>query len=246
MNDIKEKNEPITQDEQEMGSRYIIIKIAVIFALCFMVIFGITHPSSILGTGKVTKPELSGKSSKSAGHDFVSGDGKTVDDFSDAVITKSEKEAKLEVYSQDVSDTSHLSQNIIFNWLKKYKTITYKGKVQYYVDLNLITEKNVTVDSTNKTVTVTITKPQYQINLDYKDFVISDPSTHTFLPTSDIKLSFDDVQELDEDARKKIEAKVEQQNNIAEAKQAGLDQTKEIYEQVIGTVDKNYTVNVEY
>ena len=27
MNDIKEKNEPITQDEQEMGSRYIIIKI---------------------------------------------------------------------------------------------------------------------------------------------------------------------------------------------------------------------------
>lgn len=225
--------------------KYNIIKIVVIVALAVMVIAGLTHPSSIIGTGKLSVPE-STKDSKNGKHDFVSKDGKTVADFADPIITKSEKEAKITVYSQNVSDKSKMTQNLLFNWLKKNQTITYKAKVEYYVDLSLITDKSISVDNGSKTVTITIPKPQYQINLNYKDFEIGDPSTNTILPASDMKFTFENIQELDEEARKKIDAKVQEDSNKSEAESSGIEQIRKIYEPIISAVDKDYTVNVEY
>jgi len=84
--------------------------------------------------------------------------GYTAADFEEAILGKSEGSAKLEVYTQEVSDLASVTDTGLFKIgaFTKIQYLTYHGTVVYTVDLSQLSRNDIAVDEENCVVTLKI------------------------------------------------------------------------------------------
>ena len=117
--------------------------------------------------------------------------GYTAADFEDAILGESEKLKKLEVYSQEISDVSEISDTGLFNWavFTKCQLITYNGEVVYTVDLGQLKASDIRFDEESKIITLIIPHAvQEEINIPEDQIQFGDTSKG-LLAFGDIKMT---------------------------------------------------------
>ena len=96
-----------------------------------------------------------------------------------------------------------------------------------------------------KTVTLRVPKPQSRVILNSDKFDFQDTNGY-FFKTSDIRLTLKQVQQVENDAAKKVEKKIKEDDITREAEEKGLSQLQSIFEDVIGMNTNGYSFEVTY
>jgi len=174
--------------------------------------------------------------------------GYTAADFEEAILGKASQKREVVVYTQNVSDVATLTQTGFLNWsaLTKSQLITYKGSVDYYVDLTNFTKDNITFNEEENTVTMKIPHvSRKDININEKDISFSDPE-RGLLAFGDVQASAEDMAKVQAEARNKMEEKLEQDKVKDTADRFAKLTIWELYSPIIKGVGKDVSLVVEF
>ena len=169
-------------------------------------------------------------------------------DFQEAVLGDSSKLKKLEVYKQEVSDATTTTEAGLFKLsvFSKNQVITYKGTAIYTVDLSEMKDSDIVLDEENKVVTIYIPHAvQEEINILEKDISYSDVEKG-LLAIGDIKMTPQQLSEIQAGARKKMQEKLDEQKVLETADRFAKLSVWELYSPIIKGVSKNYSLEVEF
>ena len=169
-------------------------------------------------------------------------------DFQEAVLGDNSKLKKLEVYKQEVSDATTTTEAGLFKLsvFSKNQVITYKGTAIYTVDLSKLKESDIELDEENKVVTIYIPHAvQEEINILEKDISYSDVEKG-LLAIGDIKMTPQQLSEIQAGARKKMQEKLDEQKALETADRFAKLSVWELYSPIIKGVSKNYSLEVEF
>lgn len=188
----------------------------------------------------------------SISHDLILDDdaflGYTAADFEEAIITNSTKIKKIEVYEQEVSDTVTLTDTGLFNWaiFSKCQLIVYKGNVVYTVDMSDVDIYDIKVDNDNKIISLYIPYPvQEAININENDIQFGDVEKG-LLAFGDIGLTIEQASQIQEEARNKMQMKLDDTDAINTAMRFGKLVVWEMYSPIVKSVAKDYSLEVSY
>ena len=167
--------------------------------------------------------------------------------FEEPIVTKTEELAKMEVLSKELDIPAEIKEDGLFKLpiFRKIQKATYKATVIYTIDLSEISKDDFEVDHAEKTVTLRVPKPQSRVILNYDKFDFQDTNGY-FFKTSDIRLTLKQVQQVENDAAKKVEKKIKEDDITREAEEEGLSQLQSIFEDVIGMNTNGYSFEVTY
>ena len=174
--------------------------------------------------------------------------GYTAADFEEAILGDSEKLKKLEVYSQEISDVSEISDTGLFNWsiFTKCQLITYNGKVVYTVDLGQLKASDIHFDEESKTIILSIPHAvQEEINIPEDQIQFGDTSKG-LLAFGDIKRTMEQASEVQAQARAKMQEKLDQQKVQETADRFAKLSVWELYSPIIKGVAKDYSLEVVF
>lgn len=185
-------------------------------------------------------------------HDLVTEDngifGYTAADFEEAILGDSSKLKKLEVYSQEVSDTYTLTNTGLLNLgiFTKNQLITYNGTVIYTVDLSQLRKSDISFDEEEKMITLKIPHPKQEtINMPEDRIKIGD-TTRGLLAFGDIKLSPEQHAAVQAEARQKMQEKLDTSNVLDNADRFAILSVWEMYSPIIKGVAKDYSLEVVF
>ncbi|HAN50333.1 MAG TPA: hypothetical protein DCP96_01375 [Lachnospiraceae bacterium] len=167
--------------------------------------------------------------------------------FEEPIVTKTEELAKMEVLSKELDIPAEIKEDGLFKLpiFRKIQKATYKATVIYTIDLSGISKDDFEVDHAEKTVTLRVPKPQSRVILNYDKFDFQDTKGY-FFKTSDIRLTLKQVQQVENDAAKKVEKRIKEDDITREAEEEGLSQLQSIFEDVIGMNTNGYSFEVTY
>ena len=174
--------------------------------------------------------------------------GYTAADFEEAILGDSEKLKKLEVYSQEISDVSEISDTGLFNWsiFTKVQLITYNGKVVYTVDLGQLKASDIHFDEESKTIILSIPHAvQEEINIPEDQIQFGDTSKG-LLAFGDIKMTMEQASEVQAQARAKMQEKLDQQKVQETADRFAKLSVWDLYSPIIKGVAKDYSLEVVF
>ena len=174
--------------------------------------------------------------------------GYTAADFEEAILGKSNREKKLEVMTQEVSDAVNTVNTGMFNWsiFTKTQLITYHGTVVYTVDLSELGPADITVDEENKLIIMRIPHArQEEINIPEKEMQFGDVE-HGMLAFGEIKMSVEQSAQIQEEARAKMQAKLDEEHALDAADRFAKLSVWEMYSPIIKGVARNYSLEVEF
>lgn len=185
-------------------------------------------------------------------HDLVLEDngifGYTAADFADAILGDSTKLKKLEVFSQEVSDVSTITNAGFLNWgvFSKNQLITYNGTAVYTVDLSTIKKNDILFDEESKIITLRIPHAvQEEINIPEDQIKFGD-TTRGLLAFGDVKMTAEQAAQIQGDARKKMEEKLDEDKIIKTADRFAILAVWELYSPIVKGVAKDYSLEVEF
>lgn len=170
-------------------------------------------------------------------------------DFEDAILGDSEELKKLEVYSREVSDVVTLTQAGLgkIKAFSKYQYITYNGKAVYTVDLAKLKKEDITVDHDAKKVTIKVPKPELEpINIPSENIEFGEVERQTIFAFGDIKLTPEEEAKVETEAKKRMEAKLEEEKVIDEATKAAEHSIWEIFQPMVAGVSPSYSLKIEF
>ena len=174
--------------------------------------------------------------------------GYTAADFADAILGDSNKLKKLEVFSQEVSDVSTITNTGFLNWgvFTKNQLITYSGTAIYTVDLSTLTDQDVVLDEETKVITLRIPHAaREEINIPEDQIKFGD-TNRGLLAFGDIKMTPEQATQIQADARAKMEAKLEEEQIQETADRFAILSVWELYSPIIKGVAKDYSLEVEF
>ena len=174
--------------------------------------------------------------------------GYTAADFEEAVLGDSGRLQKLEVYQQEVSDVSQITDTGLLNWgvFTKNQLITYNGTVVYTVDLSTLRKGDIIVDDENMTITLRIPHAvQEEINIPEDQIQFGD-TTKGLLAFGDIKMTAEQAAQVQSEARKKMQQKLDDDKVIETADRFAKLSVWEMYTPIIKGVAKNYSLEVQF
>ena len=169
-------------------------------------------------------------------------------DFEEAVLGESEKTAKLEVYSQKISDVAEITDTGMFNWavFSKCQLITYNGTVVYTVDLTKIRATDISLDEATRTVTLKIPHPEKEeININEDDIQFGD-TAKGLLAFGEIKLTPEETAEVQKEARARMEEKLKEDDVQSTADRFAILSVWELYSPLIRNVAEDHSLIVEF
>ena len=172
--------------------------------------------------------------------------GYTAADFEEAVLGDSSKLKKLEVFEQKISDVANLTDTGLFNWkvFTKVQLITYHGTVVYTVDLGVLKSGDITLNEEEKIVTIAIPHAsQEEININEKDIQFGDTSKG-LLAFGDISVTPEQMKMVQEEARNKMQIKIDEEKLIETADRFTKLAVWEIYSPIVKGVASNYSLEV--
>jgi stage III sporulation protein AG len=138
--------------------------------------------------------------------------GYTAANFEDAILGDSEKLKKLEVFSQEVSDVSTVTETGFINWeiFSKNQLITYNGTAVYTVDLSTLSADDIDYDEEQKIITLRIPHAvQEEINIPEDQIQFGD-TNGGLLAFGEIKMSAEQASQIQAGAREKMEEKLKE------------------------------------
>lgn len=173
--------------------------------------------------------------------------GYTVADFQEAILGDSEQLKKLEVYKIDVSDAVQLTDTGLakLKIFTKTQLLTYKGTATYTVDLGKLTKDDITLDEEKMTVHLKVPEVVLEpINIDEKDIEFGDVE-RGLLGIGKMSMKPEDMAKIQEEARNKMNEKLEEQKSSEVAERFAKMSVWEIYQPIVDTVTSGYSLDVE-
>lgn len=182
-------------------------------------------------------------------------------DFSPVFLKEAQLEKKLIIMTQKANATEKHTKNGLFSlpFFKQTMAIIFHGEGTYYVDLSHLTSDDFVVDNENRTITISIPKPELTVNLKQNETEFLD-SSNGALRFGEMELPPATQNDLEIKGIESITKALEADNNTWEtAEKFAKLSVKEIYEPlVVAQVDAAvqnaddelaipayYTINVE-
>lgn len=172
--------------------------------------------------------------------------GYLVGDFEDAILGQRERQQKIDVLEQEVSDVATLTKTGTMNiqLFTKTQMITYKGTAYYVVDLQDVTEKSIAYDEKKKTVTLTIPSAKLDhINIPPENIEFGDVK-NGILAFGNIETTAEEIAEVEKFAQMEMEAKLEEEQIVDEANRFAKLAVWEIYQPLISAIGADVKLEV--
>lgn len=186
------------------------------------------------------------------GHDMTISNsgifGYTAADFEDAILKDSSKLTKLEVYKQEVSDVSTITDTGLLNLgiFTKNQLITYNGTAIYTVDLSKLSKNDISVDENNKVITIKIPHAVQEIINIPEDKIQFSDTNKGLLSFGDIKMTIEQATKIQAEARNKMEEKLKEQKVLETADRMAKLSVWELYSPIIKQMARDYSLEVEF
>ena len=174
--------------------------------------------------------------------------GYTAADFEEAVLGDAQKQKKLQVMTQEVSDVSTITEAGLLNWsvFTKNQLITYNGTAVYTVDLSEISSSDISFNEAEKIVTLKIPHAKMEeINIQEDKIQFGD-TTGGLLAFGDLHMTPEDIAKVQAGARAKMEQKLEEDHVIDQADRFAKLAVWELYSPIIKSVAKDVSLEVEF
>lgn len=172
----------------------------------------------------------------------------TVADFSDAIVAESVKDSELIVTTVDVKIPVDIKKTGAFDLsiFEKNQRILYKGVGRFVLDLSQFTEKNVTLDNDEMTITIEIPHPQMMhVEIKPNEFEFED-TKKGLLAFGELKFTPSEYNEILTTCKTKMEQQVDTKANRLAADESAIENMMKIYEPLVKAVDDEYDLKVQF
>ena len=173
---------------------------------------------------------------------------RTVADFKDPIILAHGKDARLIVYTAELSETVSLASEGLggFKWNSTYKEAKYFGQAEYTVDLSQLSEEDFIVNNEQKLLTVRIPYAVLSpINI-LDDKTQFKDTEKGWLGPKEIALSLEEQSELMIEVKEKMKAQLIDENIMVKANEEAKTVVAELMTATIQAVDPDFTVVVVF
>ncbi len=174
--------------------------------------------------------------------------GKIVAALQHAMMGDSSTQKKLEVYTQEVTDVTKLTDegNLLFRLGAKYQYVKYTGTAAYFVDLSKVGSDQITVNTTDKTVTITIPHTSQELDIDEEKTTTEETEKIGIFAVGDPKLSEEERKRVITEVREEMANTLSVNKASEKADEMALLIVRQIYEPVVSVVSKDYKVNIQF
>lgn len=185
-------------------------------------------------------------------HDLVVEDhgifGYTAADFEDAILGSSERKKEIEVFTQEVSDASTVTNAGFMNWavFSKNQIITFTGTADYTVDLSTLTASDIEFNEEEKVIVLRIPHAKQEEISIPEDRIQFGDTEHGLLSFGEIKLSPQQSAQIQAEARRKMQEKLDADNILETADRFAKLTVWELYSPIIKGVARDYSLEVEF
>ena len=185
-------------------------------------------------------------------HDMVFEDngfmGYTAADFGEVILGKATELSKYEVYNRELSQKETLTDTALLNikYLTKKQSIRFWGDSKWTVNMENLKENDISVDNDKKVVSIVVPLPEVNIKLNPAKTQNGKVVKGSKLAFGKIKIEPEAYKALENQALKDMYSKVIEENEIQDAQTAAVKAMKKLYNPVISSVAKDYTVNITF
>lgn len=165
-----------------------------------------------------------------------------------AMMGESSAQKKLEVYTQEVTDITKLTDegNLLFKLGAKYQYVKYTGTAAYFVDLNDVGTDQIAVDEIGKTVTITIPHTSQELDIDEEKTTAEETEKIGIFAVGDPKLSEEERKKVITEVRQEMENSLLENKAGEKADKMALLIVRQIYEPVVSVISADYKVNIQF
>ncbi len=173
--------------------------------------------------------------------------GYNSDEIISVITTGSRQKAELIVYEVDVKVDSEVTNELLnISWFKKTQAVHSYGTGIYVVDLAQLDAAMVTVDQTNRIITVTVPDVKLKtVNYDITKTEFDDIERGP-LGWGDIKLTQQQQQVLQTDIQQAMEAECSKPAYLEAARASASDQLTALYKSLLTGLDEKAVINIIY
>ena len=176
------------------------------------------------------------------------GGRRTVADFKDPIILAHGKDARLIVYTAELSEVVSMADEGWggFKWNSTYQEAKYFGQAEYTVDLSELSEKDFIVNNEQKILTVRIPYAVLSpINI-LNDKTQFKDTEKGWLGPKEVKMTSEELNKIMLEIEEKMKAQLIDENIMAKANEEAKIVVAELLTATIQTVDPEFTVVVVF
>ena len=176
------------------------------------------------------------------------GGRRTVADFKDPIILAHGKDARLIVYTAELSEIVSMADEGWggFKWNSTYQEAKYFGQAEYTVDLSQLSEKDFIVNNEQKILTVRIPYAVLSpINI-LNDKTQFKDTEKGWLGPKEVKMTSEELNKIMLEIEEKMKAQLIDENIMAKANEEAKVVVAELLTATIQAVDPEFTVVVVF
>ena len=176
------------------------------------------------------------------------GGRRTVADFKDPIILAHGKDARLIVYTAELSEVVSLADEGWggFKWNSTYQEAKYFGQAEYTVDLSQLSEEDFIVNNEQKILTVRIPYAVLSpINI-LNDKTQFKDTEKGWLGPKEVKMTSEELNKIMLEVEEKMKAQLIDENIMAKANEEAKVVVAELLSATIQAVDPEFTVVVVF
>lgn len=176
------------------------------------------------------------------------GGRRTVADFKDPIILAHGKDARLIVYTAELSEIVSMADEGWggFKWNSTYQEAKYFGQAEYTVDLSQLSEDDFIVNNEQKILTVRIPYAVLSpINI-LNDKTQFKDTEKGWLGPKEVKMTSEELNKIMLEIEEKMKAQLIDENIMAKANEEAKVVVAELLTATIQTVDPEFTVVVVF
>ena len=176
------------------------------------------------------------------------GGRRTVADFKDPIILAHGKDARLIVYTAELSEVVSMADEGWggFKWNSTYQEAKYFGQAEYTVDLSQLSEKDFIVNNEQKILTVRIPYAVLSpINI-LNDKTQFKDTEKGWLGPKEVKMTSEELNKIMLEIEEKMKAQLIDENIMAKANEEAKVVVTELLTATIQTVDPEFSVVVVF
>ena len=176
------------------------------------------------------------------------GGRRTVADFKDPIILAHGKDARLIVYTAELSEVVSMADEGLggFKWNSTYQEAKYFGQAEYTVDLSQLSEEDFIVNNEQKILTVRIPYAVLSpINI-LNDKTQFKDTEKGWLGPKEVKMTSEELNKIMLEVEEKMKAQLIDENIMAKANEEAKIVVAELLTATIQAVDPEFTVVVVF
>lgn len=168
----------------------------------------------------------------------------------EAVLGDSERQKKLQVFIQEISDVTKVTDEGwgwgIFKVGQKYQYIKYSGTATYTVDLTNLDEDHLKINEADKTLTIYVPHVDEKLDINENETQADDTENVGIFSIGDLELTEEERKEVIARVKANMEQKLQEEKSNENADRMAKLSIWEIYQPVVSKVSPDYTVVIEF